>query len=762
MFFTASRIVQVALEALPPAAALIVDEEMRIVDAEGSAFSRHGLPLDQAIGVPFTELLPAEARDTFVDHFRAALAGEPQSFDHWSTNRQYGYWVRIAPIDRREDSEGREVVAVLHDITERLRAVTELERSRHRLLEAERVGGVGSWELRPGDERITYSPGMAQLIGLDPDEELDLHRFLEMVLPADRDLVVQTIDECLREGRGACEYRLRRRDGALRTLVAQGEMIPAEDRDSMLMIGTASDVTEEREAERERAAALALLEQGFDGAPIGMVLTDPETDLYLRVNDAMCELLGRSREELLHHTFEEFTHPDDRREDRDGRNRMLSGEIASYEGEKRYLHPDGTAVWTSLHVTPVRGADGSVEAFFSQIVDIGAGKEREERLRRDIADAARLAQIRRALDEDGLLLHSQPIVDLSTGKRVQNELLLRMAGEDGTVHLPGEFLPVAERYGLISEIDRWVIGRAVQMAAAGVPTEFNLSGHSLDDPDVLRELEHQIAATGVDPSLLVVEVTETAVVDQFEAARRFAERIRELGCTLALDDFGTGFANLSYLKHIPAQHLKIDIEFVRDLVHSETDQRLVAGIVAFARAFDQKTVAEGVEDEATLIRLKELGVDMVQGYLLGRPRPLEDFAGRRTAPSREVCCDAVDRVKSAFEAFAHRDAEAMVRLCTDDVLLHPTGTIDDGKRRQPYRGRAGVYQYFEDVAAAWQSLELRPRTFIVSEGSVLVFGEAEGETAEAGLVTDMIWVWRLRGESISSLEAFRIRPQELA
>jgi len=300
------------------------------------------------------------------------------------------------------------------------------------------------------------------------------------------------------------------------------------------------------------------------------------------------------------------------------------------------------------------------------------------------------------------------------------------------------------------------------MAAAGVPTEFNLSGHSLDDPDVLRELEHQITATGVDPSLLVVEVTETAVVDQLEAARRFAERIKELGCTLALDDFGTGFANLSYLKHIPSQHLKIDIEFVRDLAHSETDQRLVAGIVAFARAFDQKTVAEGVEDEATLIRLKELGVDMVQGYLLGRPRPLEDFDGRRTAASREVCCDAVARVKAGFEAFAHRDAEAMARLCTDDVLVHPTGTIDDGKGRQPYRGRAGIYRYFEDVAATWQSLDLRPRTFIVSEGSVLVFGEAEGETAEAGLFADMIWVWRLRGESISSLEAFRIRPQELA
>lgn len=761
MFFTRSRVVQAALEALPPAAALIVDDQMRIVDAEGSAFSRHGMPIDQAIGRRFTEALPDEARPAFIRHFEAALAGEPQSFDHWSANRRYGYWVRIAPLPRREGAGGPEVVAVLHDITERLRAVTELERSQTRLLEAERVGGVGSWELRPGSEQIAYSPGFAALLGLDPDEEFDLEVFFEMVLPDDRGVVEAAIADCLRDGKAACEYRLRRRDGELRYLVAQGETIPAEDPASTLMIGTANDVTEERQAERERTAAMALFEQGFDAAPIGMVLTDPTNGRYVRVNDAMCELLGRSREQLLQHSFEEFTHPEDRRGDREGLDRMLRGETNSHESEKRYLRPDGRAVWASLHVTPVRRADGSVEACFSQIVDISARKEREERLERDVADATRLAQIRRALDEDGLVLYSQPIVDLSTGKTVQNELLLRMAGEDGTIHLPGEFLPIAERYGLIAEIDRWVVGQAVQLAAGGTPTEFNLSGHSLDDPDILRELEQQIAATGADPSLLAVEVTETAVVDQFEAARRFAERIEELGCTLALDDFGTGFANLSYLKHIPAQHLKIDIEFVRDLAESETDQRLVAGIVAFAHAFDQKTVAEGVEDEATLVRLKELGVDMVQGYLLGRPRPLEsDSKETPRAARRNICDDAVPKVEAAFEAFAHRDAEALARLCTDDVLLHPTGTIDTTRARRPYRGHPGLHRYFEDVASTWYSLELRPTTFVESEDSVLVFGEAAGESAEASLVADLIWVWRLRGELISSLEAFRIRPAE--
>jgi EAL domain-containing protein (putative c-di-GMP-specific phosphodiesterase class I) len=183
---------------------------------------------------------------------------------------------------------------------------------------------------------------------------------------------------------------------------------------------------------------------------------------------------------------------------------------------------------------------------------------------------------------------------------------------------------VAERYGLISEIDRWVIRRAAAIAATGRPIEFNLSAKSIGDPDVLRELESAIAASGADPSLLIVELTETAVADRVDASRIFAERVRALGCQLALDDFGTGFGRLSDLKNIPAQHLKIDIEFVRDLIRSDADERVVRGIVGLAGEFDQTTTAEGVEDHATLQRLRELGVHRAQGYLLGRPQPLRD------------------------------------------------------------------------------------------------------------------------------------------
>jgi len=201
----------------------------------------------------------------------------------------------------------------------------------------------------------------------------------------------------------------------------------------------------------------------------------------------------------------------------------------------------------------------------------------------------------------------------------------------------------------------------------------DLSGASIGDPTVLRELASAIKETGADPSLLVVEVTETAMMNQLDAGRRFAQQVTALGCRLALDDFGTGFASLSYLKQIPAQLLEIDIEFVRDLVHNDTDERLVRGIIGIAREFDQTTVAEGIEDEATLIRLRELGVHLGQGYLFGRPKPLSNAAV--IAPPvtsqpdpRPLGLDPVNIVRRAFGAFAGRDLDTMLQLSHPDII----------------------------------------------------------------------------------------------
>ena len=171
---------------------------------------------------------------------------------------------------------------------------------------------------------------------------------------------------------------------------------------------------------------------------------------------------------------------------------------------------------------------------------------------------ARLAcaeRIRHALDEDRFVLYWQPIIDLATDTATHHEVLLRMIGIDGEVIAPVEFIETAEQFGLIGELDRWVVRAAIQQLAAdedGVyRLELNLSGRSIGDPELPELIEREIAAAGVDPGRLVFEITETAAIANMAHARVFAERLRRLGCRLALDDFGAGFSSFYYLKHLP-------------------------------------------------------------------------------------------------------------------------------------------------------------------------------------------------------------------
>jgi EAL domain-containing protein (putative c-di-GMP-specific phosphodiesterase class I) len=174
------------------------------------------------------------------------------------------------------------------------------------------------------------------------------------------------------------------------------------------------------------------------------------------------------------------------------------------------------------------------------------------------------AAIRAALTDDGFVLYQQPILDLASNEITRHELLLRMLGPDGELIPPAAFLYVAERFGLIQEIDAWVVRRAIALvaehAAQGrrLQLEVNLSGLSLTSPDVIDTIERELDDARIDPSCLTFEVTETAAIVNIQQARSFAERIAKLGCGFALDDFGSGFGSFYYLKHLPFDVLKID------------------------------------------------------------------------------------------------------------------------------------------------------------------------------------------------------------
>lgn len=236
-------------------------------------------------------------------------------------------------------------------------------------------------------------------------------------------------------------------------------------------------------------------------------------------------------------------------------------------------------------------------------------------------------RIRDAIDHDRLMLYAMPIWSLAEGRISHCELLLRMLGENGEVIAPGEFLPVAERFGLVQEIDRWVVRRAIEMVAEqtrlGHPfiVEVNLSGLAFADAGLLPLIRREMAERGINPSSLIFEITETAAIADLRQAKQFIRTLRELGCRFAIDDFGSGYASYAYLKHLPADYLKIDGSFITNLVRDPVDQHLVKSMVAAARGLGKLTIAEYVNDVETMRLLKEIGVDFAQGYYVGRPVP---------------------------------------------------------------------------------------------------------------------------------------------
>jgi diguanylate cyclase (GGDEF)-like protein len=236
-------------------------------------------------------------------------------------------------------------------------------------------------------------------------------------------------------------------------------------------------------------------------------------------------------------------------------------------------------------------------------------------------------QIQTALEQERFVLYGQPIYDLRTGDVVHHELLLRMLDDAGEIVPPAAFLPVAERFGLIREIDRWVTQEGLRIAAGGGGVAINLSGQSIGEQPIV-DVTDRALRNGLDPALVMFEITETAAMTNVSTARPFSETLDSMGCSVALDDFGTGFSSFAYLKHMSTKYLKIDMEFVRGLTTSEADRRIVESIIQVAHTHDKLTIAEGVEDAATLERLKELGADYAQGYHLGKPRrlsPITEF-----------------------------------------------------------------------------------------------------------------------------------------
>ncbi len=241
-----------------------------------------------------------------------------------------------------------------------------------------------------------------------------------------------------------------------------------------------------------------------------------------------------------------------------------------------------------------------------------------------------VSRIRQALDEGQFRLYGQRIIALSS-RVVEDdhiEILLRLTTPEGELIMPGSFIPAAERYGLMIDIDRMVIERTLRWLSESHYTglvSINLSAQSMTDASFLDEVFDMLCRTLTHPGQLLFEVTETTAITHLHKAQNFIQRIRQLGCRFALDDFGSGMSSFGYLKHLPVDHLKIDGSFIQDILDDPVNYAMVKAIREVATTMRIKTVAEYVENDAILDQLKLIGIDYGQGHGIERPRPLESF-----------------------------------------------------------------------------------------------------------------------------------------
>ena len=258
-------------------------------------------------------------------------------------------------------------------------------------------------------------------------------------------------------------------------------------------------------------------------------------------------------------------------------------------------------------------------------------RKEDDELTKRHTEMMRAAGVTGALQEDRFRIYCQPIVALSpkNTESLHYELLIRLMDPKGDLIMPASFIPAAERYGLMSNLDRWVIRTAFHSyndvfgEDSGIQIAINLSGNSLNDDSLLDFIKGEISSAAIDPGTVCFEITETAAISNLDQVSQLILELKRIGCRFALDDFDSGLSSFAYLKNLPVDYLKIDGSFVHDMIDDAIDHAMVEAINQVGHIMGIVTIAECVESEEVVEMLRELGVDYAQGYAMGSPMPIE-------------------------------------------------------------------------------------------------------------------------------------------
>jgi PAS domain S-box-containing protein len=612
-----------ALAGVPGGAIVSFDDEFRVHFAEGLALTRAGV--GPIVGRRLPDLMAAASWNALREPYRAAIKGRTTRFDFaWQDSV---FSIHVAPFVLPGGVSGG--LAVSHVVSRERRLQSAIVGHEDALAASEELlrlafdsAPVGITVIDFDGRWLRINLECCRMLGYTRDElvgaTVEDYTHPDDVAEDRRQLAAAVSGDCDSQ---ECEKRFLQRDGTVIWVHVRTEMVRDEMGKPLYLVAHLQDITERRIAQAQRRESDRRLHAIVDNSP-AILSVKGRDHRYELVNREFQEWCGLPGERIVGRNADEMASGPVFEGERAKDQLVLDG--AGPTQDESTLVRDGTERVYLTTRFPLLDDRGQVNAVCCSSTDI-TERRGEERAKRERLQSS--VQIHEALAQDRFVLHGQPIVNLASMQVEQAELLVRMRRTSSGSDLvpPGEFLPAAERFGLIGLIDDWVVGQAVRHAAAGHRVEVNLSAKTISDVNQVDRIQRAVLDSGCPPENLIFEITETAVADHLDAAREFATRLRQLGCAFALDDFGVGHGTFTYLKHLAVDYLKIDLQFVRDLFSDDSDRQVVQAIIGVAKQFEIRTVAEGVEDQATLEQLRRMGADYAQGYWIGRPGSLDEL-----------------------------------------------------------------------------------------------------------------------------------------
>jgi len=644
-------------------------ETLRFLEVNESAIVKYGYSRDEFLSMTLIDIRP----DGDVPRLMSILkTGHPgnHTMHTWRHRKKNGDVIEVEIVSHQLKFASRDAVLVLaQDVTERKRSEEALRESeaRYRALVETSPDGITLTDL---DGRVLMANQVAATLrGLQDPSEMIGRDILEFVPPDERAEARAVRASLLEDGHvGDVEHRYRQRDGSILSVDVSSAVIRDDQGVAQGIINVARDISDRKQFEQTlthqashdgltglpnrdqlRRRLEAALEQDSAG-PLAFLLMD--LDRFKEINDTfghhygdllLAELGPRLRSVFADEALvarlggDEFgiMLPRASREDAAEAARRLLGLLS----EPMVLESRTLDVGGSIGIVLAPDHGGDVNELLRR-ADVAMYLAKRDRRGFDFYDPERdqhsserlmlMADLRGAIENNQLVLHYQPKASLRTGEIRSTEALVRWEHPERGLIPPNEFIPLAEHGGLITPLSYWVIESALQQvrkwreSGRDITVAVNLSPRNLHNQDLVPTLEALLKKWRIEPQVLKLELTESAIMDHPDAAMETLTRLHNMGVRISIDDFGTGYSSLGYLKRLPVDEIKIDRSFVTDMVEQKDDAFIVRSIIDLGHNLNIQVVAEGVENQRTWDLLSVLGCDVAQGYFLSRPLPAPD------------------------------------------------------------------------------------------------------------------------------------------